>query len=245
LRRLLASVCLGALAPDLIILDEFQRFKNLLDEQSEAGELARDLYDSEAGQGARVLMRSATPYRGLSLHHEIDDDHYGDFLALLRFLENSDAEGCREILAEYRAALPAVMTPDGLKRLRRTILALQEQLRKVIARTERLASSTTRGGMLLDARSGEGSLRAVDVSAFLGAQRIADVLEQGDVVKYWKSAPYLFNFMDSYALKRAFRETPEQREMVRFVRDFPEASWIWRERVTTSPWSQQIPASGP
>lgn len=29
--------------------------------------------------------------------------------------------------------------------------------------------------------------------------------------------------MDEYALKRAFREAPEQRDMVRFVRDFPEA----------------------
>src|SRR5271165_7185167 len=89
LRRLLARVCLATLKPDLIILDEFQRFKHLLEQESEAGELARDLFDSEAGQGARVLLLSATPYKSLSLHHEADDDHYGDFLALLRFLENS------------------------------------------------------------------------------------------------------------------------------------------------------------
>ena len=141
LRRLLARVCLSTLEPDLIILDEFQRFKHLLEEESEAGELARDLFDSEAGQGARVLLLSATPYRGLSLHHETDDDHYGDFLALLRFLENSDAAGCKEILAEYRAALPAVMTPDGLARLRTAKTALQQRLCRVMARTERLASS--------------------------------------------------------------------------------------------------------
>ena len=106
LRRLLAQVCIATLKPDLIILDEFQRFKHLLDEDSDAGDLARGLFDSEAGEGSRVLLLSATPYRGLSLYHETDDDHYGDFLALLRFLENSDAAGCKEILAEYRAALP-------------------------------------------------------------------------------------------------------------------------------------------
>ena len=222
LRRLLAGVCLSALEPDLIILDEFQRFKHLLDEDSEAGELARDLFDSEAGQGARILLLSATPYRGLSLHHETDDDHYGDFLALLRFLENGAAAGCKEILAEYRAALPAVMTQDGLTRLRKAKVALEKRLQRVMARTERLASSTTRGGMLLDAPPAEGSLRAGDVRAFLGSQRIADALEQGDVVEYWKSAPYLFNFMDNYALKRAFKEAPEQHQLVRFVRDFPE-----------------------
>jgi len=221
LRRLLARVCIGTLAPDLIILDEFQRFKHLLEQKSEAGELARDLFDSEAGQGARVLLLSATPYRGLSLHHEIEDDHYEDFLALLRFLENSDATGCKEILAEYRAALPAVMTTDGLERLRKAKAALQQRLGRVMARTERLASSTMRGGMLMDAPT-DVSLHAIDVRAFLGAQRVADAVEQGDVVEYWKSAPYLFNFMDNYALKRAFEDAPEKDKMVGLVRKFPE-----------------------
>lgn len=222
LRRLLARVCLATLEPDLIILDEFQRFKHLLEEESEAGELARSLFESQAGQGSRVLLLSATPYRGLSLHHETDDDHYGDFLSLLKFLENGDAAGCKEILAEYRAALPAVMTPNGLARLRNVKLALQHRLHRVMARTERLASSSKRGGMLLDAPPADASLHEVDVRAFLGAQRVADAVEQGDVVEYWKSAPYLFNFMDNYALKRAFREAPDKHQMVRFVREFPE-----------------------
>ncbi len=222
LRRLLARVCLATLKPDLIILDEFQRFKHLLEQESEAGELARDLFNSEAGQGARVLLLSATPYKSLSLHHEADDDHYRDFLALLRFLENSDASGCKEILAAYRAALPAVMTPDGLTRLRTAKTALQQRLCRVMARTERLASSNLRGGMLLDAPPADASLHAVDVRAFLGAQSVADAVEQGDVVEYWKSAPYLFNFMDSYALKQAFRDAPEKDKVVGFVRKFPE-----------------------
>jgi hypothetical protein len=222
LRRLLARVCLATLEPKLIILDEFQRFKHLLEEESEAGELARDLFNSDAGLGTRVLLLSATPYRGLSLYHETDDDHYGDFLSLLSFLENGDAAGCKEILAEYRAALPAVMTSDGLTRLRRTKVALQQRLCRVMARTERLASSDHRDGMLLDAPPADASLHAVDVRAFLGAQSVADAVEQGDVVEYWKAAPYLFNFMDSYALKRSFKDAPEKDRMVGLVREFPE-----------------------
>jgi len=222
LRRLLARVCLGSLEPNLIILDEFQRFKHLLEEDSPAGELARDLFDSETGQGSRVLLLSATPYRGLSLHHETDDDHYGDFLALLRFLESGEAAGCKEILAEYRAALPAVMTPDGMTRLREAKVVLQQRLQRVMARTERVASSTDRGGMLLDAPPADASLHAADVRAFLGAQCVADAVDQGDVVEYWKSAPYLFNFMDNYALKQAFREAPDKQQMLRLVRQFPE-----------------------
>jgi hypothetical protein len=222
LRRLLARVCLATLEPDLIILDEFQRFKHLLEEESEAGELARDLFNSEAGQGSRVLLLSATPYRGLTLHHETDDDHYGDFLKLLGFLEDGDAAGCKEILAEYRAALPAVMTPEGMARLRKAKTALQQRLVRVMARTERLSSAKRRDGMLVDASPVDATLQPADVRAFLGAQRIADVVKEGDVVEYWKSAPYLFNFMDNYSLKRSFRDTPEKDKLVKLVRDFPE-----------------------
>ena len=60
LRSLLATTCLTALQPDLIILDEFQRFKHLLEGEDEASKLARDLFGYPA---ARVLLLSATPYK--------------------------------------------------------------------------------------------------------------------------------------------------------------------------------------
>lgn len=223
LRRLLARVCLAALEPDLIILDEFQRFKHLLEEDTEAGELARDLFDSQAGQGARVLLLSATPYRALSLHHETEDNHYEDFVSLLEFLENGDVDSCKAALKEYRDALPAVRTAEGLDRLRKAKNALQDRLRRVIARTERLAVSSQRGGMLKDALPAAAPLQPADVHAFLGAQSIADQLGEGDMVEYWKSAPYLFNFMDAYALKASFREAAGERDMIQLVRKHPEA----------------------
>lgn len=223
LRRLLAHVCLGTLEPDLIILDEFQRFKHLLEQESEAGELARHLFESKDHAGAKVLLLSATPYRGLSLHHEKDDDHYGDFLALLRFLENADVAGCKQILAEYNAALPSAMTPSGLAKLRAAKGALEHRLRRVIARTERSSAREQSSQMLIDAPSADASLQAVDVRAFLGTQRVADVLEQGDLVEYWKSAPYLLNFMDVYSFKQALRDAIQDRNVMRLVRASPEA----------------------
>jgi hypothetical protein len=221
LRRLLASVCLSEMKPDLIIMDEFQRFKHLLDEETEPGELAQDLFQSTAGKGARVLLLSATPYRSLSLHHETDDDHYADFLLLLGFLDEGEAEDYKRILGEYRAALPSIMNPDGRDRLLRAKEALERRLRHVMARTERLASDENRAGMLWTTPA-NASLHALDVQTFLGAQRIADAVEQGDVVEYWKSAPYLFNFMDNYALKEAFKATDAQHDLVGLVRRLPE-----------------------
>ena len=168
LRRLLAHVCLETLEPDLIILDEFQRFKHLLAEESEAGELARHLFEAKNHHGAKVLLLSATPYRGLSLHHEKDDDHYGDFLALLKFLENADVTDCKQILADYNEALPSAMNPSGLARLRTAKSALEHRLTKVIARTERSSAGERSSQMLIDAPSADVSLQAVDVRAFLG-----------------------------------------------------------------------------
>lgn len=223
LRHLLARVCLTTLKPDLVILDEFQRFKRLLDEESDEGELARDLFGFEEEQGARTLLLSATPYRGVTLHHETEDDHHSDFLWLVGKLENSDASECKELLRKYRSALPDVMSADGLERLRRAKEELQERLRRVMVRTERLGIGRAKGEMLLEVPGMTGALKAQDVRGFLGTQQIAEALEQDDIVEYWKSAPYLLNFMDDYALKRAFNAAEDQQRMIALVRKFPEA----------------------
>ena len=63
LRSLLATTCIKALEPDLVILDEFQRFKGLLSGTDPAADLARDLFDYSGADGrqTRVLLLSATP----------------------------------------------------------------------------------------------------------------------------------------------------------------------------------------
>jgi hypothetical protein len=223
LRHLLARVCLTTLKPDLVILDEFQRFNRLLDEDSDEGELARDLFGFEEEQGARILLLSATPYRAVTLHHETEDDHHSDFLWLVGKLENSDASECKELLRKYRAALPDVMSRDGLERLRRAKEELQGRLLRVMVRTERLGMGRSNGEMLLEVAGMTVTLKAQDVRGFMGTQQIAEALEQGDIVEYWKSAPYLLNFMDNYALKRAFKDAKDQQRMIALVRKFPEA----------------------
>ena len=89
LRRLLAETCLHWLEPDLIILDEFQRFKHLLqgdtEEASEAAQLAEHLFSfqqssADTATAARVLLLSATPYKMYTQSREVhEDDHYQDF----------------------------------------------------------------------------------------------------------------------------------------------------------------------
>ncbi|MGO9957515.1 MAG: hypothetical protein ACLP50_16355 [Solirubrobacteraceae bacterium] len=94
LRARLSHACVDALQPDLIIMDEFQRFRDLLHGNSDAAILARELFDysDSNGQAARTLLLSATPYRMLTLVGDEPDegDHYQDFLETLSFLYGRD-----------------------------------------------------------------------------------------------------------------------------------------------------------
>lgn len=216
LRALLARVCLKSLQPDLIILDEFQRFKDLLEGESEASQLAHDLFEySDATSSARVLLLSATPYKMYTLTEEAaQDDHYKDFMRTLRFLQPSDEKIARleVLLTAYRRGLLRYGSGDG-NELRDTMLELQRRLREVMVRTERLAVSSDRNGMLREMPNPDLSLEAADLRSYVSMERIAGILESDGVIEYWKSAPYLLNFMEDYQLKRAF-ETSQDKEGV-------------------------------
>ena len=106
LRNLLAQASVHALEPDLIILDEFQRFRHLLDLETggEAAELAHHLFEWDQ---ARTLLLSATPYKPFTLTEEDDggEDHYTDLMTTLGFLCSKDQvwlTSVRESFADYR-----------------------------------------------------------------------------------------------------------------------------------------------
>ena len=87
MRRRLALACLDSLEPDLVILDEFQRFRDLLDESTESGELAKRLFEYEDSHTeVRTLLLSATPYKMYTQAHETEEDHYRDFIRTVEFL---------------------------------------------------------------------------------------------------------------------------------------------------------------
>ena len=69
MRSELARVSVSTLEPDLIILDEFQRFRHLLDESCEAGN-SPITYSTTAKP--RLLL-SATPYKPFTYAEETDD----------------------------------------------------------------------------------------------------------------------------------------------------------------------------
>ena len=111
MRRNLAHACLDALDPDLVILDEFQRFRHLLNPRTESGELAQRLFEYEHEQTrVRTLLLSATPYKMYTFSEESGEDHYRDFLQTVEFLVGGErsVETLEESLREFRWQLPSL-----------------------------------------------------------------------------------------------------------------------------------------
>lgn len=197
LRDALAKAGVDTLQPDLIILDEFQRFRQLLaagEKASAAAELAHQLFDH--GQ-ARVLLLSATPYKPYTLAEESsgDDDHYRDFVESLRFLCNGDEEKVAALASDLAAYRAALLTGGDMNepsdRLRAGLL-------RVMCRTERPRLGDD--GMLVERSLPASDVRPEDLVDYVALHRVAKIVDAPLTVEYWKSAPYFANFMDGYQL---------------------------------------------
>ncbi len=200
LRQLLAQVCAQAMKPNLIILDEFQRFKELFDPEKESAQLADLLFRVE---GARVLLLSATPYKMLSLDSEENEHHCPEFLATLRWLHEGDESQIRHIesdIKNYRQALYSLA--DGQSE---AIMAardvLQARLLQVMTRTERVGMTQYQDAMLCEPPR-PAPLRAVDLDQIQLVDGVVQAVGSYDPIEYWKSSPYVVNFFRNYHFKR-------------------------------------------
>lgn len=212
LRRRLARRCVDALEPDLIILDEFQRFPDLLHGETEAAELARALFDFRDAQGnaARTLLLSATPYRMLTLAGDAAEDgnHYEDFLEVLRFLFGPErSSGVVQSIADDMRRLRRAMLnlPASFDEARAIKTRVENLLREVIARTERVDIARDPNAMLSEPPH-RLTVEPEDLREAVAISRVADVAGAPGVIEYWKSAPYLMGFMRDYKLKERLKD---------------------------------------
>ena len=252
LRRLLAAVCIRALEPDLVILDEFQRFKPLIETQegrrSPAAELAQSLFQTKAHDGRPVptLLLSATPYRLYATDAEIEqEDHYEDFLATTRFLfggRESRVGTLASCLARFANTLKRA-NPDDTGSLRAAAnakTAIENALGTVMARTERVAASDERDAMLIEPGV-RLSLKPTDVRQYLAADALFEAVGDRDPMPFWKSAPYLVHFMRGYKFNERLDETLElSPSKVASVLGSHRSSFLSAE--TLHQWSEIDPA---
>ena len=211
LRVRLGETSLNVLEPDLIILDEFQRFKNLLDKNNPEARLAEKLFNYK---DVKVLLLSATPYKMLTLDHEQGEEHYTDFLETLKFLFNDSEEAVREIndnIGRFRRSLYRIGQGDD-DTLFQAREALEYQLSRVMCRTERVDMTESRDAMITECRE-RPKLETGDLHGAVLADKIASSVGARDIIEYWKSSPYLVNFLRRYELREKletkFDDTPD------------------------------------
>lgn len=190
LRNELARASVETLKPDLVILDEFQRFRDLLVKDSAPGELAHNLFEYGA---AKVLLLSATPYKPFSYAEEREDDHYGNFKQMLKFLAegsvNLDIAELRATFAKFRdAATSGGQTGELTK-------ALRQKLITVMSRNERSDHGST---IRLIETVAKSEVEPKDLLGFAALRKLAVRLNSPMTIEYWKSAPYFINFSDTY-----------------------------------------------
>ncbi|MFK5644891.1 helicase-related protein [Ornithinimicrobium sp. LYQ121] len=210
LRRVLAEACVGHLDPDLVILDEFQRFGSLLHGSDDAAILARHLLGDERIDAAsphtqtRVLLLSATPFKMYTLPDEPEgDDHYKDFTRTVSFLAGPEhADTVRRSLKDMRTAL---LVGDSERAVAAKDVA-EGELRRVMSRTERLAVSSSRDGMLSAFDALDVTLTPDDVRDYVGQARVARALGTGDMLEFWRSTPYALELMDQYQVKKKIKQ---------------------------------------
>ena len=87
---------------------------------------------------------------------------------------------------------------------------VERRLRSVMARTERLAVTPDRDGMLVQADGPPPSLTGRDLVEFVALDQAAQRLDAAGPLEYWKSAAYFPNFWDDYQIGKKFRKSLEQ-----------------------------------
>lgn len=214
LRKIFADISLEILKPDLVVMDEFQKFSSLIDTdkvtETEENMIARKFF---ANKDTYILLLSATPYKPYTTLEELNDsnndEQYKDFHRLMDFLYANDGPKVdfKAIWHSYSLALKNLdkETEESIGQKHQTAEAM---LYHVMGRTER-----TNEGIIQECLpSIDDYLSVGDISSFVQMQHLIDNCRKygkkvySAPVEYVKSSAYQLSFMDNYKLKDTIAE---------------------------------------
>lgn len=236
LRKLLIEVSLENLQADLFILDEFQRFKELVgmgQKDSETSLLAKKVFSIP---GAKCLMLSATPFKLYTTQFDElqNENHYTDLIDLLKFLfydqetPIAQFEALRKIFFKNLKNIHLHYSePDSIKQ------QIEELYKQVLCRTEKIIVSKDKNSLYDSIDTPDLETQSVDLENFIQTDRSFQKLinEHGQKINYSidynKSVAYPLSFMEGYKSKKKFNEFLERkpREGQSLLKDYKKA-WI-------------------
>ncbi len=223
LRFELSRCCIEFLQADIFILDEFQRYKKLIDikgddenedKVSPAIEVAREIFSFK---DSKILMLSATPFKPYTndfdeLNGEV---HYNEFITVLQFLMADKAtEFWKEYEHDRKALFGFLRHPDTLDDQMPSAIGLKNKLealyRTSIVRTEKLLASNDRDALIKHVNK-PISIQPEDINDFVVLDQITLLLNKDHKaslpvpLEYVKSCPFALSFLDNYQHKEKIR----------------------------------------
>lgn len=229
LRFRLSKACTEYLKADLFVLDEFQRYNNLIQDvraEVDPGTLIAKAIFSQPG--AQVVMLSATPFKAYTTQFEesLGENHYQEFKNVLQFLlKDKNEVFWKGLDADNLSYFNLLKSFDSknVTELKKIKDRIEKNYRQCIARTERTLVE------LFDDQYVDDAIRKLkvtpaDVIDFLLTDEIVKALE-GDEnnrlpipTEYVKSSPFPFSFLKDYehmrVLETAYRDNKEIRASV-------------------------------
>lgn len=213
LRKLMVDACLELLEADIYIMDEFQRYSQLIEtrDQSEQSTIAQKVFGQTK---AKVLMLSATPFKAFTNQYDENkgEQHYREFMRVLKFLyagQDLDWERYEEArdrlytlmlqLANTEDRSPLIEEIEGLKEY------LQNFYSQVMVRTEKIIASKDPNAMIVDVNKDRLlPITKQEINDFIQLDRVFRTIYESkgehapSPIDYAKSAPYAMSYLRDY-----------------------------------------------
>lgn len=248
IRELFVESCAQNLKADLFILDEFQRFRDLVTVANEAASGAEQHGDVTEQQviarrvlhegDSSTLMLSATPFKALTHIAEEEEGkaHAQEFGELLKYLCAADASVVAQyatkrealladILSLPASPLPANSLDSDAKR------AVESLLRTYISRTERAGIEPNIERVFRNVEPHLFVPSSAEIREFIALDRLSEALKvaaQGpvgmDIMQLHKTAPWCLSFLGGYQLRESLRQYAENPEVAGALRN---AAAVW------------------
>ncbi len=243
LRWMMARISLEFLKPDLVIMDEFQRFRDLISAEvdSEIGMLTdKFIHQSDV----RTLLLSATPYKLYSTLEEIEeqgglDEHFQEFHEVINFLFRDSPQKkaeFKETWKSYSRQL-SLIAIDKLAVLVAGKKKAESLLYEALCRTERLKVVGS-GDDMHDCSGAREALEVSeeDIKTYLEADAVVEAIRArtGQLpapVEYVKSSPYILSFMDDYQVKKDLHKVVEAHPEIRDTVMRNKRLWVRRNDI--------------
>ena len=201
LRKLFAKASIKDLNPSLVIMDEFQRFKDLLNDDNENKILIDSLLENK---NTKVLLLSATPYKLYSTLEELSEsngetDHFKEFNQVFDFLQKKEKQNLKDEFKEKWKTFSDNFTyycfNDNLSNNNDLVKSkndAQEVLYNYMSRTERI------GNIAKTSSTPNASIPKADILTYIEVEKLLNKLNLEDFnIDYIKSTPYPFSYMST------------------------------------------------